>query len=274
MPGLLTRVEPVLDGKERVGSIGTLIIDNPDRRNAMNAAMYHAVPNAVETLLEEPDLRCVIVRGSGTEAFCAGSDISEFTDRRMGQEAQGYDRAEHLSWEALASIPVPVLAAIHGPCRGGGVAIAMHADLRFAAVNASFSIPPARLGLAYPPEATRRLIELVGPANAKMLLLAAPVLDAEQAARIGLVQEVHPPDELDDRVNTFAHELARLSPLSLKAAKATVNAIAAHGSGETVPLRSLSPIAADAIAACYDSLDFKEGIQAFMQKRPAQFRGL
>ena len=110
----------------------------------------------------------------------------------MGGEAEGYDRAEHAAWEAIESIPVPVIAAIRGSCRGGGVAIALHADLRIAADDATFSVPPANLGLSYPPEATRRLVATVGPSQAKRLLFTAEAIDAPRAERIGLVDEVVP----------------------------------------------------------------------------------
>ena len=123
MPGIDTTTEPVLVDGERVGSIVWITIDNPDRRNAMNAAMYLAVPDACEQAMAVPDLRAVILRGAGDQAFSAGSDISEFRERRMGQASAGYDRAEHAAWTAIESLPVPVIAMIRGACRGGGVCV-------------------------------------------------------------------------------------------------------------------------------------------------------
>jgi enoyl-CoA hydratase/carnithine racemase len=267
-------VQPaVIDGVEH-GTIGTLTIDNPERRNAMNAAMYLAVPDAMAALTAEADLRCIVIRGAGDEAFSAGSDISEFPSRRMGRtsngdsKADGYDNAEHKAWAAVARAEVPVIAAIHGPCRGGGIAIALHADLRIAADDASFAVPPASLGLAYPIEATERLVSLVGPATAKSLLFTAQVIDAETALRIGLVQEVLTASALDEHIDRITHRIARLAPLSVRAAKVQVDAVSA-AAGAAIDLTDAKLHA----RACYDSDDFKEGVTAFMEKRRPHFRG-
>lgn len=263
----------VIDDVEH-GTIGTLTIDNPDRRNAMNAAMYLAVPDAMAALTKAADLRCIVIRGAGTEAFSAGSDISEFPDRRMGRttngssKAEGYDNAEHRAWAAIAATRVPVIAAIHGPCRGGGIAIALHADIRIAADDATFAVPPASLGLAYPIEATERLVALVGPATAKSLLFTAQVLDADAALRSGLVQEVLPAADLDDHIDRLTHRIARLAPLSIQAAKVQVGALTA-ASTSAIDLADANALA----RSCYDSDDFKEGVTAFMEKRRPHFRG-
>jgi len=268
-----TVLEPVLLDGARLGSIGTIVIDNPERRNAMTAAMYGAIPGACDTLRAEPDLRAVVLRGVGEKAFCAGSDISEFGERRMGGEAVSYDRAEHHAWDALAGLAVPTIALIHGHCRGGGVALALHCDFRLAADTALFGVPPANLGLNYPPEATRRLVALIGPAWTKRLLFTAETLDAAEACRIGLVEEVVPAADLDAHAAALIDGMARKAPLSQRAAKAVVDAVVTHGTAADRPLGELSPSAADLAAACYDSEDFREGVRAFGEKRPPRFRG-
>ncbi|MDW3217298.1 MAG: enoyl-CoA hydratase-related protein [Acidimicrobiales bacterium] len=251
-------------GIQRDGAVGTLIIDNPTRRNAMSADMYAAVPGATRELLADPDVRVIVLRGAGQEAFGAGSDISEFPTRRLGEQAQSYDDAEHAAWEALAAIPVPVIAAIHGPCMGGGIAMALHCDIRIAADDATFAVPPARLGLAYPRDALHRLVELIGPAQAKLLLYTAKVFDAAHAEAIGLLQEVVTKADLEDHVSALAAKIARLAPLTHRATKLSVDSF---GRGH------LDDVASEARRACYDSEDFREGVQAFLDKRHATFHG-
>lgn len=249
---------------ESAGAVGTLIIDNPSRRNAMTADMYAAVRASVDELLSDARLRVVVVRGAGDDAFGAGSDISEFPTRRMGDNAAAFDAAEHDAWTALSSIPVPVIAAIHGPCMGGGIAMALHCDIRIAADDATFAVPPARLGLAYPQAAVARLVDLVGPAQAKLLLYSARSFDAETALRIGLVQEVVAKRELNAQVDELVGQIARLAPLTHRSSKLGVDSLSD---------RELAAEAARAHQLCYASDDFREGVQAFLDKRHAAFEG-
>ncbi|MEQ8839977.1 MAG: enoyl-CoA hydratase-related protein [Acidimicrobiales bacterium] len=249
---------------ERAGAVGTMLIDNPSRRNAMTADMYAAVRPAIKELFADAGVRIVVLRGAGIEAFGAGSDISEFPSRRMGDDAQSFDDVEHDAWDALAAIPVPVLAAIHGPCMGGGIAMALHTDVRIAADDATFAVPPARLGLAYPHDAVARLTELIGPAQTKLLLYSARVIGADEALAIGLIQEVLPKDQLDDHVANLATKISRLAPLTHRSTKLSVDSLR-----NTV----LADAAASSRQACYSSNDYREGVQAFLDKRHPQFDG-
>jgi len=249
----------------RDGSIGRIVLHNAARRNATGLAMYAAIPDAVTGLLAEPGLRVVVLRGEGDEAFGAGSDISEFATRRVGPDAEAYNAVEEHATEALRSIPVPVVALVHGPCMGGGLGLALCADLRWAADDATFAVPPGKLGIGYPAAAARRLRDAVGPAVAKELLFTARTLDAREALAVGLVNRVVPKSDLDAEVDRLANQIARLAPLTLAAGKLAVDAD---------PDDAASVAAAEAaVRACYDSEDYREGIAAFLEKRHPAFRG-
>ena len=188
------------------GSVAHLIIDNPARRNAMSLDMYAAVPDAVRAIIESPAVRVVVLRGEGDVAFGAGSDISEFTEKRTGRGALHYNAVEERAVQAIEAIRVPVLALVHGPCMGGGAGMALCADIRFAADDATFAIPPAKLGVGYPATSTARLQAAVGASRAKDLIFSGRVIDANEALRIGMVDAVVAKDALD------AHVAAEVQP--------------------------------------------------------------
>ena len=242
------------------GPIGTLLIDNPARRNAMDASMYAAVPDAVASLLAHDELRVVVLRGAGDRAFGAGSDISEFMEKRWGDAADAYNATEAAAAHAIESIPVPVIAAIHGPCMGGGVGLAVCADLRYAADDARFAVTPGKLGVGYPPDSMARLVRVVGPAVAKELVFTARVIEAAEAARVGLVNAVCPKADLDAHVADVAATIVSLAPLTLRAAKLAVDT-------------PESDAAAAAARRCFSSNDYAEGIRAHREKRPPNFQG-
>ena len=252
---------------ERDGPLSWIVIDNPARRNAMDLAMYAAIPGAVAAAIADPQTRVVVLRGAGDEAFGAGSDISEFAERRIGADAVEYNRVEHEATEALAAIPLPVLAMIHGPCMGGGAGLALTADLRYAADDASFAFPPAKLGIGYPVDATERLRTAVGPSVAKELLFTGRVLDAHEALRVGLVNAVAASSELEQTVRATAATLTRNAPLTITAAKTVVDQL-----GRPAADRDHAAMER-AVQRCYDSGDYREGIQAFLDKRRPTFRG-
>ncbi|MEU8591657.1 enoyl-CoA hydratase/isomerase family protein [Streptomyces sp. NPDC048664] len=241
-PQLLHRVE---DG------VATVVIHHPEKRNAMTAAMWEALPPLLDKLAADPSVRVLVLRGEGG-TFCAGADISSLVESP--------EAAQHLAVlaeEALASFPKPTLAAVHGHCVGGGVQLAAACDLRFAEEGALFGVTPARLGIVYPAVSTRRLASLVGPGATKYLLFSAELIGAERALRTGLLEEVLPAGELDRRVAEFTRVLASRSRLTQAAAKDFAN----------------GRVDRDAywVARARGSRDTAEGVSAFLERRKPHF---
>ena len=195
-------------------SIGTIWLDHPERRNAISSEMWVGLTAAAAQVDADPQVRVIVLRGAGTEAFASGADISQFGERRSGSDANaGYDRTTGAAYQSLAGASKPVLALIHGFCIGGGLAVALSADLRLAADDATFAIPAARLGLGYGAGGIQNLMQLVGPSATRRILFTAQRFDAVEALRIGLVDEVVPKAELDGRVEELAATIAANAPL-------------------------------------------------------------
>ena len=248
------------------GPIGWVIFDNQQRRNAMSLGMWTGLTAALERFGADPAIRAVVLRGAGETAFVSGADISEFDAHRSDAAAAAeYARATDGAWKALGAFQKPMIAMIQGFCFGGGVAIAMKADLRVAADNSLFAIPAARLGIAYPTHSVRDLVSLVGPARAKEILFTGMRLDAAAAHATGLVNRVVPPEHLQAEVAALCATLADNAPLTIRAAKETIDQIARdeHDPKEV----------AARVAACFDSADYAEGRRAFMEKRRPVFTG-
>ncbi len=250
------------------GGVGLVTFNQPEKRNAMSVAMWQGLGEILDEFADDDAVRVVILTGAGHKAFVSGADISQFEKARSNADAQReYDRLTSAGRDKLANFPKPTIARIRGFCLGGGLGIAMMADLRIAAQDSAFGIPAARLGIAYGPDMTRRLVQLVGPAHARMLLYTGARIDAEEAQRIGLVNRTVKDDELSDVVLELAGTLADNAPLSLRAAKVMVEQVTRDESRR-------DRIAMDAvIQACFDSEDYREGRTAFMEKRRPIFKG-
>ncbi len=241
--------------------VGLITFNNPEKRNAMSLEMWEGLVAALDRLEADGSVRALVLTGAGPKAFVSGADISQFDANRADASAQReYDRRTSSARARLGAFPRPVIARIRGFCLGGGLAIALQADLRIAAEDSEFGIPAARLGVAYSAEMVRQLVAVVGPAHARMLLYTGSRIDAREAGRIGLVNRVVGDAELSDVVVDLARTIADNAPLSLRAAKLAV-------AGD-------DPAAIDtAIAACFDSADYREGRAAFQAKRPPRFTG-
>jgi enoyl-CoA hydratase/carnithine racemase len=253
---------------EMEDGVGLIIFNQPEKRNAMSVEMWQGLVDILDRFAADDAVRVVVMTGAGHQAFVSGADISQFAQQRADADAQReYDRLTSAGRERLASFAKPVIARIRGFCLGGGVGIAMQADLRIAAVDSVFGIPAPRLGIAYGFDMVRKLVSLVGPAHAKMLLLTGRRIDATEAQRIGLINKVVDDAELSDVVLDLAREIADNAPLSVRAAKLAVNE-AVRDAAE----RDAEAVAA-AVAACFDSADYREGRTAFMEKRSPRFQG-
>jgi enoyl-CoA hydratase len=249
----------------REAAIGWIVFDHRERRNAITAAMWSAIPDAARSLDADESIRVVILRGAGDEAFVAGADISQFEELRSGEAGRRYEEENAKAFAALQAIGKPVIAMIHGFAIGGGTAIALCADIRYAADDATFAIPAARLGLGYPPHGLAALVRVVGQPAAREILFTARRLNAEEALRHGLVNAVVPKAQLEAFVRKSAADIAANAPLTIHAAKQVLEALDVGG-------RDLDR-ALEAVRACFDSDDYREGVRAFLEKRPPVFRG-
>lgn len=248
--------------------IGWMIFNDPERRNATSLEMWETVAVILDHFENDDGVRVVVMRGAGDKAFVSGADISQFEERRSNAAAaEEYGKVSEEGRRRMAGLNKPLIAMIQGSCLGGGVAIAMNADIRIASEDARFGIPAARLGLAYTPDSIRRLVHLVGPAFAKEILITARRFSAEEALRIGLVNRVVPKDSLEQTVREYARMILENAPLSMRAAKVMVEEVGKDPAERDAALM-------DRVAkACFDSEDYAEGRSAFMEKRKPMFTG-
>jgi len=252
---------------DREGPLAWVVFDHSERRNAITAEMWQAIPRLARELDDDDSVRVVLLRGAGDVAFVSGADISEFASRRTGAGVDDYDRGNEQAFDALASIRKPVLAMIHGFCIGGGCALALTADLRFAADDARFGVPAGRLGLGYGASGLEALVRTVGFPAAKEIFFSARRFDASEAYHMGLANRVFPKAKLEEEVRAIAREMASNAPLTLRAAKIAFNELARPAAE-----RDAAAITT-AIRRCFESADYAEGVRAFLEKRRPEFEG-
>ena len=243
------------------GPVGTITLDRAAKRNAVTYDMWVALGAACHQWAHDPAVRVVLLRGDGAH-FCAGADITELLAERPHGTPSFMDvnmAAEH----ALAALPKPVVAVVQGDCIGGGAALAIDCDIRIAAEGSRFGITPSKLGIVYPPASLERAVRLLGPA-AKRLLYTGDLIDAAEAHRIGLVDELLPADAVEGRVVALCATLAERSLLTQAGTKEMVAAVLSHGS---VPAELAESWAREVAAAP----DPQEGVNAFVERRAPHF---
>lgn len=246
---------------------GLLVLDNPQRKNAVTAAMWRAIPDAIHWLHVDAGARVIVLAGGGHADFCAGADISEFSElRKDAATARIYEASNSRAFAAIREAPVPVIAAIRGVCYGGGFGLAAAADLRLASSDAVFAVPAARLGLAYPADAVQDFVRSLGSQLARRLLFTGGALKAQELLASGFLSELTGPDDLDQRAQILGDTIAANAPLSLRASKLALRAVE---QGDDDLLREAEIIG----ASTFESDDYREGRAAFAERRRPIFTG-
>ena len=250
---------------ERDGAVARLTIDRPARRNALTGAMWEELAEIVTGIGNGPD-RALVLTGAGAD-FSAGADIGEFeTLRKDADTARAYEAANSAAFAAVRNCAVPTVASIRGLCFGGGFGLASACDLRIGSRTALFSVPAAKLGLAYPQDAMQDIVSACGVQMARLLTYSASRIDAERAFQAGFLAELVDDGELDSHVTALAAAIAANAPLSIRASKAAIRAVET-GRPDDIEL------AVACGAATFASSDYAEGRAAFRERRAPVFRG-
>ena len=250
---------------ERRGAIAWVTFNRPKQRNAMTFAMYDRLAQICDEVEQDTAVRVLVLTGAGDRAFVAGTDISQFQTFTDPQHALEYESRVDGVIGRLESVQRPTIAAIQGYAVGGGASLALACDLRVCTPNARFGVPIARtLGNCLSTNNYARLVDLIGPARTKELIYTAKMIEAEDAMAMGLVNHIVEPDELLERTQVLAEQIAANAPLTIQVTKESVRRVLLH---------RRPPKAEELILKCYMSDDFKEGVNAFLEKRKPQWQG-
>ena len=246
--------------------IATITINRPSKLNALNRETIQELHEAFKAADEDKDIKVIVVIGSGDKAFVAGADISEFADFSVDQGSELAAKGQELLFDFVANLATPVIAAVNGFALGGGLELAMAAHFRIASDNAKMGLPEVSLGVIPGYGGTQRLPQLVGKGRAMEMIMTAGMIDANQALEYGLVNHVTTQDELLDLGYKIAGRIMRNSSVAIASAIKAVNANYDKGvDGFEMEIEEFGN--------CFGTEDFKEGTQAFLQKRKADFPG-
>ena len=250
----------------RDGAIATVTLNNPDRLNALTKAMWSALGTIMRELSADDALRCVVLRGAGEKAFAAGADISEFaTERANSAQAREYGALIHETMQAVARCRHPTVAMIHGACVGGGLEIAAMCDMRICGESSRFGIPINRLGLTMAYGELQGLLALVGRTVALEILLEGRVFGAEEALQKRLVNRVVPDEKVEEEAYALARRITDGAPLVARWHKQFIERLSLTA--------KLSDAEWDEGFACFDTEDYRIGVDAFLKKEKPRFKG-
>jgi enoyl-CoA hydratase/carnithine racemase len=249
--------------------VSTLTLNNPTKHNAMNFAMWQALPDLLRAVADDRSTRVLVLSGAGERAFCSGNDVSEFDKvRSTPAQIEHYNELQRTVCTHLAKLAKPTIAMVDGYCLGAGLEFALLCDFRYCTPASRFAVPAVKLGLPYRYEDIVKLLDVIGPAHTRQMVLGGRQVDGDNAARIGLVHRLVPSREaLKQDVTELAGELAAAAPLSLAAAKVTINEALRR---DAAPDLALCQALADNV---YASRDYAEGRAAFAAKRKPAFEG-
>lgn len=253
---------------ETIGPIGWLIWDNPTKLNALSPGMSEDALQVIEAYAADPAIKVVIMRGAGRKAFISGGDIKSFETTRADAEAARIAReAPERLRHTMLGLEKPLIAMIHGYCLGGGLGMALNADLRFADADAQFSVPAALRGIAYAPDGLQALVDLVGPSVAKDIMFSGRRLRAEEALRVGLINRIVDAETLEAETIAYAETLAANAPLSIRASKFFIAQLGLERSQRDEARMEAMQREAE------NSEDFREATRSFIEKRKPVFHG-
>lgn len=251
---------------EREESILSIILNRPHRLNSFNDVLLEELGDILQTAEDDSSIKCVIITGEGDRAFSAGADITMFS-KATPVKAETFSRLGQKIFGKIEEIPKPVIASINGLALGGGLELTLACDFRVAAEHAELGSPEIILGLIPGWGGTQRLVRIIGLAKAKEIIMLGKRLKAEEALNIGLVHKIVHYDELKSETKQLAEKLSEGPPVALKYAKQALNF------GTQVPLEVGLRLESGLVGLSFSTEDLKEGVEAFMSRRKAEFKG-
>jgi enoyl-CoA hydratase len=252
---------------ETQGPVGWLTFNNPARRNAISIDMWEAIPQVLDRFEQDANIRVIVLKGEGDKAFVSGADVSQYEkDRSTAEGIQRYEEIAGRVAERLQSGDKVIIAMIRGYCLGAGVNIALCSDLRIAAEDARLGIPAAKLGLGYRASSLKNLVDTVGPAYAREVLITGRQFKADEAKTMGFVHRVTPVPEFEALVLEYCAMISENAPLTIRASKRIVRELLKSNAFDAQACAAL-------VKQCFESQDYIEGRRAFMEKRKPVFQG-